>query len=33
MREMQWNVKKRRTLTDVIVPMSLAVEKEYAAIV
>ena len=33
MREMQWNVKKRRILTDVIVPMSPAAEKESAAIV
>jgi hypothetical protein len=31
--EMQWNVKKRRILTDATVPMSHAVEKEYAAIV
>jgi hypothetical protein len=33
MREMQWNVKKRKILTGVIVPMSPAAEKEYAAIV
>jgi hypothetical protein len=33
MREMQWNVKKKRILTDVTVPMRHAAEKECAAIV
>jgi hypothetical protein len=31
--EMQWNVKKRKILTGVTVPMNPAAEKEFAAIV
>ena len=33
MREMQWNVKKRKILKDVTAPMNPAAEKESAAIV